>query len=248
MKKAVVLGSILCGGQWLSYELVQKPVKNINIHVRADGMIIVSANRCVPISEVERVLWEKSEFLLHALEQLKKKQALAPPPHQYADGEHFRIFGRLLTLQTAAAPQVSVFPDEKTLLLSSPQPLPYEQRRYCISQLLNQECTSAFQKAIQEAAVLLADRPIPSAVNLRIRRMTSRWGSCIPAKKIITLSTRLLETPWPCVQAVALHEYVHFLHADHSAAFYSELERAMPDYRQRTRPLRALPYSFFYNE
>ena len=62
MKKAVVLGSILCGEQRLSYELVQKPVKNINIHVRADGMIIVSANRCVPISEVERVLWEKVNF------------------------------------------------------------------------------------------------------------------------------------------------------------------------------------------
>ena len=66
---------------------------------------------------------------------------------------------------------------------------------------------------------------------LRLRKMKSRWGSCIPAKGIITLNTALVGAERDCQFAVAAHELCHMLHPNHSAAFYSALERHFPDYR-----------------
>ena len=66
---------------------------------------------------------------------------------------------------------------------------------------------------------------------LRLRKMKSRWGSCIPAKGIITLNTALVGAERDCQLAVAAHELCHMLHPNHSAAFYSALERHFPDYR-----------------
>lgn len=242
-------GTILHGDRTIPYELVQKPVKNINIHVREDGLALVSANRRVPVREVERILQEKAEFLLRARERLALRHTQTPPPHQYLAGEQFRVLGRMLTLQTAIAREISAtVSDNSTLLLCIPQGASMEGRRNGVTTLLLAECRRVFQEAAAEAEALLKGRPLPDAITLRIRRMTSRWGSCIPAKRVITLSTRLLETPWSCVQAVALHEYAHFLHADHSSAFYTELEAVMPDYQQRVALLRSLAYSFFYNE
>lgn len=44
------------------------------------------------------------------------------------------------------------------------------------------------------------------------------------------------------VEYVVLHEYCHFIHPDHSKAFYSLVEKLMPDWRQRKKLLSmALP-------
>ena len=68
---------------------------------------------------------------------------------------------------------------------------------------------------------------------IRFRKMSSRWGSCNPAKKILTFSTMLADMPIPFVEYVVAHEFVHFKQANHSKAFYAELARYMPDYKMR---------------
>ena len=63
--------------------------------------------------------------------------------------------------------------------------------------------------------------------------MKSRWGSCNPGKRVITLNKRLLSYPPEALEYVVLHEYVHFLHPNHQKGFYELLGRLMPDYAQR---------------
>lgn len=65
---------------------------------------------------------------------------------------------------------------------------------------------------------------------LRLRKMKSRWGSCIPSKGIITLNTALVGAESDCQIAVAAHELCHMLHPNHSKAFYAELCRHYPSY------------------
>ena len=78
------------------------------------------------------------------------------------------------------------------------------------------------------ADILCAQRPV-----LKVRRMKTRWGVCVPAKRQITLSLRLAEKPREAVEYVVLHEYAHFVRADHSPAFWAVVARWMPDYKAR---------------
>ena len=76
---------------------------------------------------------------------------------------------------------------------------------------------------------------------LKVRQMKTRWGVCAPARRQITLNLRLAEKPRAAAEYVVLHEYAHFVHPNHSPAFWAVVARYMPDYkaarcRNRLRP------------
>lgn len=70
-----------------------------------------------------------------------------------------------------------------------------------------------------------------SCPEIKFRKMTSRWGSCNPSKGILTFNTNLMYAPPECVEYVVWHEFTHFLQANHSKAFYTELEKVCPDWK-----------------
>ena len=46
--------------------------------------------------------------------------------------------------------------------------------------------------------------------------------------------------PDECIDYVIIHELCHTVHKNHSRAFYSLLERCLPDRKERERLLRTL--------
>lgn len=70
------------------------------------------------------------------------------------------------------------------------------------------------------------------ASDIRLRHMSSRWGSCNVRTAKITLNTRLAVYPERCLEYVLVHELCHLHHANHSGDFWASVEKAMPDYRQ----------------
>ncbi len=68
---------------------------------------------------------------------------------------------------------------------------------------------------------------------IKIRKMRSRWGSCMPGKQKITYNSLLLAQPLECIEYVVVHEFAHFIHPDHSKDFYHFVEQVMPDWKKR---------------
>jgi len=75
---------------------------------------------------------------------------------------------------------------------------------------------------------------------IKFRRMVSQWGNCHPAKSVLTFSTNLCYAPSECIEYVVMHEFTHFLQANHSPLFYMELERICPDYKIRRKRLKEI--------
>ena len=74
---------------------------------------------------------------------------------------------------------------------------------------------------------------------LRLRYMTSRWGSCMPVKEIITMNTRLLLGPTEFAHYVMVHEFAHFIEANHSSRFYKVMSDVLPNWQQVKAKMRA---------
>ena len=72
---------------------------------------------------------------------------------------------------------------------------------------------------------------------ITIRNQRSRWGSC-SGKGNLNFNCLLMLTPDHVIDYVVVHELCHMRHRDHSPAFYAEVERWLPDYRQREKLLR----------
>ena len=79
---------------------------------------------------------------------------------------------------------------------------------------------------------------VPNPI-VRLRYMTSRWGSCMPFKETITMNTRLLLGPTEFAHYVMVHEFAHFIEANHSSRFYKVMSDVLPNWQQVKVKMRA---------
>lgn len=62
-----MINKIILNGKEIKYDLEYKNVKNINLRIKADGKIYVSANRLVPFKVIETFILKNTEYILNAL-------------------------------------------------------------------------------------------------------------------------------------------------------------------------------------
>lgn len=67
---------------------------------------------------------------------------------------------------------------------------------------------------------------------LKIRKMTSKWGVCNITKKIVTLNLNLIKIDIKYLDYVIIHELSHLIHANHSKNFWALVEENCPNYKQ----------------
>lgn len=76
-----MLNKITLNNITLHYDLQYKKVKNINLRIKSDRTIHVSANRYVSQKSIDAFLISKADFIIKALENYKIKAD--KPQHQY---------------------------------------------------------------------------------------------------------------------------------------------------------------------
>lgn len=67
---------------------------------------------------------------------------------------------------------------------------------------------------------------------ITIRNQRTRWGSC-SGKGNLNFNCMIMLAPKEVIDAVVVHELCHLREPNHSAAFYAEVLRVLPDYYER---------------
>lgn len=214
--------------QNIEYELVRKSVKNINVRIRSDGQVFVSASPHVPIKVIEDFLLTKADIILHNIEKFLQTK----PEKHLESGDKVLVLNNNyeLTIVKGKVNTIELI-DNKLFMTITNDDIAVKQK------LLD----SAIKKLMREPLLELCDKVYlifkPLGVEypneIRIKNMKSRWGSCNAAKKILAFSTMLCSMPMPFVEYVVVHEFAHFIYPNHSKDFYKLIETIMPDYKAR---------------
>lgn len=215
---------IQCKKYPISYTLLIKQVKNINMRIEKNGEIVVSANAFVPLDRID-------DFVSSKITWIKKHQEaiLEKTSRVMLSENSMMLFGREYKIKYSKGLYNHVSYDENVVQVILKDGANKDQ---VIQRFIDKLCKDIFTDIATITNRMLKDYDLEFPT-IKLRTMSSRWGSCIPVKKQITLNKRLIHYPVEFIEYVILHEFVHFIQPNHSKAFYHIIENHMPDYKAR---------------
>ncbi len=219
----------------VQYELIRKKVKNINLRIRRDGSIRVSANRFVSEKVIENFLVSKSDFIVRTLDKLSITRS---PEITLNSGDKIKYLGKdiVLSVQKGDKPGCSFSGD--TLVLCIKDVFDFDQKKKVFLKWQKAE-SSRIITLLCNKYFLLFKKYCADFPELSFRKMKSRWGSCNYVKNQLTFNTHLIIVPIECIEYVVVHEFAHFIEHNHSRDFYKIIEEILPDYKVRRQILKS---------
>jgi predicted metal-dependent hydrolase len=90
---------------------------------------------------------------------------------------------------------------------------------------------------IKERLALYQPKVNASVSGIRVMELKHRWASCTTAGRL-NFHWKIAMAPVSVLDYIIVHELVHLVHHNHSAAFWDELDKVLPTYRDAERWLR----------
>ena len=212
-------------GSEVLYELIRKPVKNINLRVKEDGSLRISANPRVSVQRIEQFIISEQDFIRRAQQRINSRNERSD-----IHADVFRWLGKEYPVRVISSGRECAVleQDEMRVFTRFPEKAQELLQKWNADNFV--EICRTLNAEVREALINSGLTP-PSTV-ITIKDMKTRWGSCTPAKGHISLNIRLAPYPRQTVLSVVWHEYAHYWHHDHSARFYAFLDEHFPEYRK----------------
>lgn len=192
---------------------------HLRLSVTAKGVVRVGMPYWTPYAAGISFARQRADWIA---KQLKNHSS-----SDFKNGDRVGKAHRLVITQdhSLAKPTSRVLASE--IRINSPYAADHELTQKKIVETANRALKQEAEKLLPQRLQILARQHGYSYKGVKIRSLTSRWGSC-SSKKVITLSYYLIQLPWNLIDYVLLHELVHTKHMNHGPAFWGEFEQILP--------------------
>lgn len=194
-------------------KIIRKNNKNTYIRVR-DNTIIVTTNYFVTINKIEQLINDNSAFI---------DSALVKDINKNIDSS-FRLFGKKYDI-IYGFPNIEI---EKEKI--------YAKDEKTLNKFLSKYIYNKYEERVNYWYNIFEEN-IPRP-NLKIRKMTSRWGVCNIKNNNVTLNLELSRFNIEILDYVIVHELAHFIHPNHSKDFWLLVGKYYPKYKDARKYLK----------
>lgn len=228
--------SIYYGDNKIEFYIQRKDVKNINLTVKPNLEIMVSANKEVPLDYIKEFVYSKAKWIEGHLNYYQKNLSIDQGEKEYINGESFRYLGKQYRLKVFESLEegVKYYRGYIHLYISNLNDI--KKKEALIEEWYEIRSEIIFNDSLKRMHGLVKayDIGIPK---LDIRQMRSRWGSCYPEDNRIILNRSLIKAPKDCIDYVVLHELIHFKFEKHDGDFFRLLDILMPGWEEKKKIL-----------
>ena len=187
-------------------EIIKKNNKNTYLRVK-DGKIVVTTNYLVSKSKIEKLIKDNTSFINKNLDRYNNK----------VKDSSFKLFGNSYDI-IYGLPSTEITNNKI-----------YTKDSKSLNKYLSKYITSIYQERLNYWYNIFEENiPVP---NLKIRKMTSRWGVCNIKNHNVTLNLELSKYNIDALDYVIVHELSHFIYPNHSKDFWSLVSKYYPDYK-----------------
>ncbi|HTX74461.1 MAG TPA: SprT family zinc-dependent metalloprotease [Rectinemataceae bacterium] len=235
MDKAAAGAKRIIEAEGLKAQLIRTRRRSVSLQLLPDLELLMRAPLNVSESFLVDFLDKRRAWVQKHRARLEALKAADPGPI-WASGGAVPFLGEKIPLEVRVGRRNTARLRPEGLLAIVPDASDSAAVRSAVERLYVREAARRFPAMLESCMLRAAQRKLPYP-ELRLRMMRSRWGSCDPAKKIVTLNIRLLRFSPPVIEYVIMHELAHLRHRGHDARFYALLERLCPDWRELRRML-----------
>lgn len=196
-----------------SYEInieKKKTNKNTYIRVKPDLTILITTNIFARDKDIIKLVKENEDSIIRMIENQKKKQD-SNCGFLYLGKKYDPIYVEYCDIS---------FGDEKVFI----------NKDLDIDKWYKKQAKKIFQEHFDANYEKFTEKiPYP---DLKIRKMTSRWGVCNTKLITVTLNLELIKRDTKYLDYVIMHELSHLIEANHSPDFWKIVEKNCPDYKE----------------
>lgn len=194
-------------------EIIRKNNKNTYLRVK-DGKIIITTNYLTSLTAINKLIKNNTAFIDKALNKSNLKK----------EDDSFKLFGNSYDI---------IYGFNDTEIDNNKI---YTKDNKSLNKYLSKYIYNIYEERINYYYNLFEENiPIP---NLKIRKMTSRWGVCNIKNHNVTLNLELSKYNIECLNYVIVHELSHFIHPNHSKEFWFLVGKYYPNYKDIRKYLR----------
>lgn len=224
---------IVYANKVIDFSIKRKKVKNVNLHVKPDMTIEVTASERVPIEFIMDFVKSKGSWILKNVGNFKDVQPLRQSEREYVSGETFKYLGkqyRLRVQKTTDVDKVKYFRGFIYLYVKDTDNV--DRKAKLMEEWYRKRANIIFNESLEKMYSLIQKYGVEKP-NIDVRLMKARWGSALIDNNTILLNSELIKAPKYCIDYVVLHELIHFKYNNHSEKFYQMLYSLMPDWEKR---------------
>ncbi|MCD6533064.1 MAG: M48 family metallopeptidase [Deltaproteobacteria bacterium] len=208
--------------------------KTTDIVIERNGSIAVRPPRGLSPEQVDAVVESKRLWIYKNLAEWRDLNVTAVV-REWVNGETFIYLGRSYRLALVADQDVD---------------LKLKEGRFCLKRLLiEQGGESAARRAFEVFYSTKGEKRISQRVaefapkvgvvpsGTAVKGLGYRWASCTKGNTLV-FHWKCMMAPPKIIDYMVVHELCHLHQRDHSDAFWNEVDKVMPDYRERKLWLR----------
>lgn len=222
------------GDTHIRYEVVRSNRATADIVIEPDGSVVVRAPEWADDAQIGSIVADKSYWIYKNLAEWRDLNATRVL-REYKSGEGFLFLGRSYRLAL-------VSDQEKPLKLTDEW---FALRRDLAEKGDVAAAKAAFRefyeaeglKRLKERVEHFSPKVGVMARSIAVRELGYRWASCSPSGNLV-FHWKCVMAPLSVIDYIVVHELCHLRHRDHTDAFWNEVDKVLPDYRERKEWLR----------
>ncbi|ODP31234.1 M48 family metallopeptidase [Pandoraea sp. ISTKB] len=205
-----------------------------DIVIERDGVITVRPPKRMTPEQVDETVRSKRMWIYRNLAEWRDLNA-THVTREWVSGESFLYLGSRYRLQ---------------LVTGQDEPVKLKYGRFCLLRSVvesggKKAAHGAFERfyketglpRIQKRVAYFAPRVGVAAGSVQIKDLGYRWASCLKNGDL-HFHWKCLMAPLTIIDYIIVHELCHLHYRDHSNAFWNEVDKVLPDYRERKNWLR----------
>ena len=208
----------------MQYTIVKQDRKTATIKISEQLEVVVKVPHSMTKKQIEDLVSKHEKWITESLE--KKKSLMEH--HDWYDTHQMLYLGKywpVTLVQDANQKARAFFDGKRFIVIFDGQKESAKKEMECF---LRKQAKDLLLPMIHEYAQLIG----VTFNKVSIRKQVTRWGSCSSSKNL-SFNVKILCAPTQMIAYVVLHEVMHLKHFNHGSLFWQEIEKIMPDYRER---------------